>query len=338
MISRFIFTILLLLNIASVFSQDFYINDNSEIILLNHGISSDWSNLNINESIEFLSKRGFEKIQKRNDKNYEIISGKIITKNYVYIRELTFENKIIKKYEDGILFFLPNLKYLASPLKNMGSNFQKTYDDAIKKDEKIKELFLKYHETSLRNDGIMSKLLGDMTDIGFDFSNSMSTPEYDIYRYCKLRLEDDMIYNYFSSRKVIINEKTYFVGEYNLNKINQFDLNQMVDVFLLDCKNNKIPFTKGKVLVSFEKLPAGLLGVSSGINDNSKIELKVDPEKWLEASLPKKWYLIYHELGHDVLNLNHGNGGKMMFNFSDKGYSWKEFWEDKSYMLNSIKK
>ena len=95
---------------------------------------------------------------------------------------------------------------------------------------------------------------------------------------------------------------------------------------------------KGKVFASFEPLDGQTLGRSYGINNDNKIELKIDPVKWQNSSVPKRWYLIYHELGHDVLNLNHGNGGKMMFNFADRGYSWNEFWEDRNYMFNSFKK
>ena len=46
---------------------------------------------------------------------------------------------------------------------------------------------------------------------------------------------------------------------------------------------------------------------------------------------------MYHELGHDVLNLDHGNGGKMMFNYVDRDYSWKEFFVDSDYMFNNFK-
>ena len=45
-------------------------------------------------------------------------------------------------------------------------------------------------------------------------------------------------------------------------------------------------------------------------------------------------YILYHELGHDVLNLEHGQGGKMMFNFADRDYSWDEFFKDKEYMFS----
>jgi hypothetical protein len=46
---------------------------------------------------------------------------------------------------------------------------------------------------------------------------------------------------------------------------------------------------------------------------------------------------MYHELGHDVLNLQHGQGGKMMFNYTEKDYTWGDFFKDKDYMFNSMK-
>ena len=71
-----------------------------------------------------------------------------------------------------------------------------------------------------------------------------------------------------------------------------------------------------------------------GGNNDSKIEIKVDPILWKNSSIEKKMYTLYHELGHDVLNLDHGEGGKMMFNYSEMEYSWDNFFEDKEYMFS----
>ena len=46
---------------------------------------------------------------------------------------------------------------------------------------------------------------------------------------------------------------------------------------------------------------------------------------------------MYHELGHDVLNLLHGQGGKMMYPFVDRDYTWDEFYNDKKYMFEYVK-
>lgn len=83
----------------------------------------------------------------------------------------------------------------------------------------------------------------------------------------------------------------------------------------------------------FEELPDNLLAYSYGIDNDDEIIIKVNPTKWIESKNPLKWYVLYHELGHDVLNLRHGQGGRMMFNFPTKNYSWEEFFKDRKGMF-----
>jgi hypothetical protein len=328
-----------------VFCQDFYINQKTEASYLNYVISPQWIDLNLNESYEFLYDCGFKDIKTINNDGKEIVYGTIKGGQYIYTRRLVFQNKVITEYSDGIEFIQPCILCLANDIKEKFKNnpdMQKIANDgvarALQNDTSLKDLFFKNHIYSLKKDGIESPLYGDITDFGFSFRHSVETDNYEVKRSCFLKLDEDNIYNFYSERKVIINDETYLVGNYNLKETNQYDLKLMVDVFLLDCKNNDIVVKKGDVITSFETLDGSTLGLSYGINNDIKIELKIDPEKWANASIPKRWYLIYHELGHDVLNLQHGNGGKMMFNFSDKGYSWKEFWEDRKYMFESYKK
>jgi hypothetical protein len=150
-------------------------------------------------------------------------------------------------------------------------------------------------------------------------------------------LDQDDIYEIYVGKVVSINEVAYKVGDFDLKSFNQYDLKAMVELFLIDCKNNGIAIKPNQIKVAFVPIGDGILGVSSGKNKDTQIELKIDPELWAQASAPKRWYLIYHELGHDVLNLEHGQGGKMMFPFADKGYSWREFWIDRQYMFGHCK-
>lgn len=83
----------------------------------------------------------------------------------------------------------------------------------------------------------------------------------------------------------------------------------------------------------FEELPDNMLAYSYGIDNDDEIIIKVNPTKWIESKNPLKWYVLYHELGHDVLNLRHGQGGRMMFNFPTKNYSWEEFFQDRQSMF-----
>ncbi len=126
------------------------------------------------------------------------------------------------------------------------------------------------------------------------------------------------------------------IGDKNLEEINVYDLKAMVQFFLDDCKRSNIEVPEIETLsATFEPLD-GAIALAYGMNNDDSIIIKVDPMSWANASIQKKWYILYHELGHDVLNLNHGEGGKMMFNFADREYSWDEFYQDKDYMFSFV--
>ncbi len=129
------------------------------------------------------------------------------------------------------------------------------------------------------------------------------------------------------------------IGDKNLKKINTYDLQEMVQFFLDDCKRSNITVPSIETLsATFEPLEEGVIALAFGMNNDDHIVVRVDPTNWQKSDLIKKWYVIYHELGHDVLNLDHGEGGKMMFNFADKEYTWDEFYNDKDYMFNYVLK
>lgn len=59
-------------------------------------------------------------------------------------------------------------------------------------------------------------------------------------------------------------------------------------------------------------------GLSLGHNDDSRIEIYINPSSWQQFSKPMRYFLMYHELAHDVLNLDDLdnkpiNEGKLMY-------------------------
>jgi hypothetical protein len=177
--------------------------------------------------------------------------------------------------------------------------------------------------------------------------NVKSTTGYDKWNYLCLQFNDDIwdsmdnLNNLsISSQKnksKVLNSLRSKVGNKDMMDINIYDLKEMVKFFLEDCKRSNIKVPKIETLSTrFEPLDDGVIALSYAMGDDSKIVIKVDPKKWQNSSKQKKWYIMYHELGHDVLNLNHGEGGKMMFNFADREYSWDEFYKDKDYMFNYV--
>jgi hypothetical protein len=59
-------------------------------------------------------------------------------------------------------------------------------------------------------------------------------------------------------------------------------------------------------------------GLSLGHNDDSRIEIYINPSSWKQFTKPMRYFLMYHELTHDVLNLDDldnkaMNEGKLMY-------------------------
>ena len=135
-----------------------------------------------------------------------------------------------------------------------------------------------------------------------------------------------------------IESKRIKIGETRLSEVNLFDLREMIEVFIQDCKENGIIIKQNNIKSTYENLSQGVVAIAYGMNNDNEIVIKVDPIQWKNSSPSKKWYVLYHELGHDILNLDHGEGGKMMFNYVDRDYSWDEWFEDKNYMFESYKK
>tara|TARA_B110000037_G_scaffold216182_1_gene274774 strand:- start:695 stop:1468 length:774 start_codon:yes stop_codon:yes gene_type:complete len=59
-------------------------------------------------------------------------------------------------------------------------------------------------------------------------------------------------------------------------------------------------------------------GLSYGSGDDDKIEIYINPSTWKSFNKPMRYFLMYHELAHDVLNLDDldakpSNEGKLMY-------------------------
>jgi len=97
-----------------------------------------------------------------------------------------------------------------------------------------------------------------------------------------------------------------------------------VDKFYRDLEFHGIfPKKPKKTIIKFSKLDqldntTHIHGVCFGSNDDDIIEIYLNPSTWKQFNKPMRHYLMYHELAHDILNLddlpvNQMNEGKIMF-------------------------
>ena len=184
--------------------------------------------------------------------------------------------------------------------------------------------YIKYYE-----DG----KIGENNDYYYFNRNRVEILDIDKYQLLKnfnsesgLNIINVSTYNIEDMIKLFIEDLKHHVMDYESNNLDKVDSKKVLNLM---GNLNKI-----QINATFEEMNNETLAISYGINNDSNIFVKVNPAKWSEASNQKKWYIIYHELGHDVLNFLHGEGDKMMFNFIDKKYTWGEFFEDRKKMFD----
>lgn len=102
------------------------------------------------------------------------------------------------------------------------------------------------------------------------------------------------------------------------------DFNFYVEKFYRDIGNYGIfPKKPNTQIIKFAKLDqldnaTHIHGISYGMNDDDKIEIYINPTTWDKFNKPMRYFLMYHELSHDVLNVDDLkdlplNEGKLMY-------------------------
>ncbi|MDB4086879.1 hypothetical protein N9523_04315, partial [Flavobacteriaceae bacterium] len=239
------------------------------------------------------------------------------------------KNFINRAYEE--VYNIEETNYEYGNDKIVGNPESGGYYDLIeykiisKKDNPIQKLKITQSETTYTDRGKSGKLL---TSFALKFTvEDEFTAELD-------KVGNAQIESQIKSK----NNLRFTIGGEDMRNINEYDLEKMVSFFLEDCKKNNIKVPDiNSLKARFVPLEGSTLALAYGGGDDSIINIEVDPQKWAESSSQKRWYVLYHELGHDVLNLDHGQGGKMMFNFADRDYTWDEFFDDKQYMFTFLK-
>ena len=70
--------------------------------------------------------------------------------------------------------------------------------------------------------------------------------------------------------------------------------------------------TSEVILIEFSAfLPSNVLGIAIGMNADSTVLVKISTHNWNNLSKNQKWWLVMHELSHDILNWNHGKNKLM---------------------------
>jgi hypothetical protein len=280
---------------------------------------------------------GFTIKDTRTEDGYRIFSSIKKTENSYFIDEVYFINEypihhvfslyqrfdkndeLVKELKDDITKAIYNdeIKYI----KERGFEFDKISDDEYST-RKINTNGIWYVEKGKKGENNEYYLFNREKYEALDISpfKKPNSENYisELFKVSTYNIEDMIVF--------FIKDLKKELNEYAITNKAKIDSKK---VFFLETNLDKL-----LIKATFEEMDESKLAVSYGINNDKNVIVKVNPLSWSEASNQKKWYIIYHELGHDILNFNHGEGDKMMFNFVDKKYSWQDFYEDRKKMFD----
>lgn len=312
----------------SVKSQFFYFEDPSEVIGVEMKLT-DWEQLNENEVLKYFSKEGIEYVNTKKIGSKTSIFGKFNCNSCLNFVELVFENQIIIEINETFTFLVPSLLDISRSLDP--TIFGELIGKAQVHDVAALDAFSQNYIKRMR-------VLDDKLSL-YDSSKDQTLIANYYYLGNKLIISSGSFKHIDLMFEIILKQQTTLTKEsYRIDGIDlmQFDFNNiegMIQLFLKDALYNGVSLNKNIIDVEFSELDEGILGIAQAMNDDSHIKIRIDRENWFEASPAMRWYVLYHELGHDALNLGHGYGGRMMNPISDYGYSWSEFWEDRQKMF-----
>ena len=114
------------------------------------------------------------------------------------------------------------------------------------------------------------------------------------------------------------------------------DFQMYLDQFYKDLKYyNYTAKQPDNIIIKFaelNKIPEtrSLAGISLGCNKDYCIEIYIDPAVWLIANDAQRYWIMYHELAHDILNLDHvdktqDNVGKLMYPEIPENFNMDDF-------------
>ena len=150
--------------------------------------------------------------------------------------------------------------------------------------------------------------------------------------------------NPFGGGENTINNSQEWVDYYGIESLNPFNLESYLEVFLSDAEDNGIDVShvrNGEISFEFKidpRVGPETIAYTDTLGDDNRVHVVVNPTRWNQASQAKRLAILYHELGHDILNFEHNSEeGPLMSVYARADYSYEDLFELKNEMFNDFK-
>ena len=127
------------------------------------------------------------------------------------------------------------------------------------------------------------------------------------------------------------------------------EIKPYIDKFFRDLSNHSItPIIPKDFVVKFSDLESHkntshTHGISFGYKDDDRVEIYINKNSWDSFNKTQRYYIVYHELSHDILNLDDLNNsdknyGKIMYPYISKydGLKMDDFITNMKLLFDSL--
>ena len=130
-----------------------------------------------------------------------------------------------------------------------------------------------------------------------------------------------------SGEKIWMPDQFNFLKRYVWNRYqdNPNDLESFARAFfrelelripMLDSENSlHLYFSASDIKFTFQSFDDGTIAIAKSPGDRN-YEIVIDPQRWNQAYVAEKVWIMWHELAHEFFATKHGQGGGMMFPIS----------------------
>ena len=126
-------------------------------------------------------------------------------------------------------------------------------------------------------------------------------------------------------------------------EMNPFDLEGYIALFVNFAQQNGINLNyiyeyDVNIKFSYEHMKDNTIAYTTTLGDDKEVNIVVNPIAWQDASPAKRVAILFHELGHDVLNFEHDSeSGPLMSVYAQEDYTIEEVFELTTQMFNDYK-
>jgi hypothetical protein len=135
----------------------------------------------------------------------------------------------------------------------------------------------------------------------------------------------------------------------NLSYESNEEIKPYIDKFFRDLNNHGLtPVIPQDFIVKFSDLESHkntshTHGISFGYKDDDRVEIYINKNSWNSFNKTQKYYIVYHELSHDILNLDDLNDsdenyGDIMYPYISKydGLKMNDFIINMKLLFDSL--